>query len=142
MTTVPTPGSLAGARARLWTRLLAVFLALHGLAHVAGTTDSLRLAGDGEAAEYLGSAWTISDPAVLRVLAVAWAVAGIAFLALAVLVWLRPARARVPLAAVAAASLVLSVLALPAAVVGVVIDAALLVLVWWAPAGILGGERA
>ena len=142
MTTVPAPQPLAGARARLRTRLLAGFLALHGVAHFAGTTDSLRLAGDGEAAEYLGGAWTISDPAVLRVLAVAWTAAGIAFLALAVLVWLCPARARVPLAAVAAASLALSVLALPAAVVGVVIDGALLVLAWWAPAGILRGERA
>lgn len=142
MTTVPVPRSPTGAPARLWTRLLAVFLALHGVAHVAGTTDSLRLAGDGQAIDYLGGAWTISDPAALRALAVAWAAAGIAFLALAVLVWLRPARARLPLAAAAAASLVLGVLALPAAVVGVVIDAALLVLAWWAPAGILGGERA
>jgi hypothetical protein len=137
VTTDAAPGSLAGA----WARLLAVVLALHGLAQLAGTSDSLRLAGDGQAADYLGGAWTISDPAVLRALAVAWAALGIAFLALAVLVWLRPARARLPLAAAAAGSLVLGVLALPAAVVGVVIDAALLVLVWWAPAGLHGGER-
>ena len=56
VTTVLAPRSLAGAPAWLWTRLLAVFLALHGLAPLAGTTDSLRLTGDGGAAEYLGGA--------------------------------------------------------------------------------------
>ena len=36
VTTVLAPRSLAGAPAWLWTRLLAVFLALHGLAPLPG----------------------------------------------------------------------------------------------------------
>jgi hypothetical protein len=75
------------------TRLLAVFLALHGFAHFGGTSGSLKLIDQGKAADCLGGSWTVSDPTTLRILAGAWAAIGIAFLAAAAMVWRRPAAA-------------------------------------------------
>jgi hypothetical protein len=140
MTTIHPPHLRAGSAVRLRTRLLAVFLALHGLAHFAGTSRSLQLVDQGKAADYLGGFWVISDPAALRILAAAWAAVGIAFFVVAAIVWRHPAGVRLPLATVAALSLTLCVAALWASIVGVVINAALLVLAMAAPRAIRADE--
>jgi hypothetical protein len=109
-------------------RVLAVFLGLHGVAHFAGTGDSFAAAADGESVDYLGGAWTPSDPTVLRAMGVVWALVGAAFVLAAAIAWLRrPEWPRV-LAGVAAVSLLVVLVALWASVVGVVIDVALLTL--------------
>jgi hypothetical protein len=108
------------------TRVLAVFLGLHGVAHFAGTDDSFTAAADGESVDYLGGAWTLSDPTVLRAMGVVWALVGAAFVLAAVIAWMRrPEWPRV-LRGVAAVSLLVVLVALWASVVGVVIDVALL----------------
>ena len=108
------------------TRVLGVFLALHGLAHLVGTSASFDRAAAGDSAEYLGGAWTLSDPALLRLAGLIWALVAVAFLYAGAVAWLRrPGWPRL-LAVVSAVSLVLCLLALWAAVVGVVIDVALL----------------
>jgi hypothetical protein len=135
------------ARARVDRRrtarslFLAVFLALHGVAHFVGTTDSLRLASQSGSAGYAGGRWTISDPLALQMIALLWAVTGAFFVGVAILVWLKPSSARIPLAVAAVASLILSVAALPAAIVGVFIDIALLLVVWRPPGTLLGPRK-
>lgn len=114
-----------GASPRL-IRVLAVFLGLHGVAHLAGTSDSFTKAADGEAVDYLAGTWTHSDPTLLRAVGVVWAVVGAAFVFAAAITWMRrPAWPRV-LAQVSAFSLVVVVIALWSSVVGVVIDVAVL----------------
>ena len=110
------------------TRLLAVFLGLHGVAHFAGTGDSFTAAADGESVDYLGGACTLTDPAVLRAMGVVWALVGAAFLLAAAIAWMRrPEWPRV-LAGVSAVSLLVVLLALWASAVGVVINVALFAL--------------
>ena len=111
-------------------RIFAAVLALHGVAHFAGTGDSFGNARDGGSVEYLAGAWTVSDPSLLRLLGVLWALAGVAFLVAAVLTWTRSARWPCAVVGVAAASLVVVTVALPASLAGVLIDVALLAVAW------------
>jgi hypothetical protein len=120
---------------------LGAFTVMHGIAHFAGTAGSLQHVEDGTAEQYLGGHWDITDPALLRSLAVLWALLGLATISAGVLIALRYRRAPVVLAAVAVASLVLSTVALWAAVVGVLVNLALLGLALWAPARLFGPER-
>jgi hypothetical protein len=107
-------------------RVFAMFLALHGVAHLAGTSDSFTKAADGKSVDYLAGAWTLSDPTLLRVVGVVWALVGAAFVFAAAVMWMRrPEWPRV-LAEVSALSLIVVVIALWSSVVGVVIDVALL----------------
>jgi hypothetical protein len=107
-------------------RLLGGFLALHGLAHLAGTSDAFSRASDGRSIDYLAGGWTVSDPTVLQLLGVAWALLAAAFVIAAVVTWTGATAWPRVLAPVALASLTLVVLALWASVIGVVIDLALL----------------
>jgi hypothetical protein len=108
------------------TRVFAVFLGLHGVAHLAGTSDSFTKAADGDSVDYVAGAWVLSDPTLLRAVGVVWALVGAVFVFAAAITWMRrPEWPRV-LAAVSALSLVVVVIALWASVVGVVIDVALL----------------
>jgi hypothetical protein len=121
---------LPSTRAVVFERALALFLVLHAIAHLVGTQASLAAAGDGKTLEYLGGAWAVSDPTVLRLLGVAWAVGVALFLISARALWVGSSR-RVGLLLLATVySLILSVLALWASVVGVVIDVALLIVAW------------
>jgi hypothetical protein len=108
------------------TRVFAVLMGLHGVAHLAGTSDSFTKAADGESVDYLAGAWTLSDPTLLRAVGVVWALVGTAFVFVAAITWMgRPGWPR-SLAAVSALSLIVVVIALWSSVVGVVIDVALL----------------
>ena len=107
-------------------RAIAVFAGLHGIAHLAGTSDSFAKAAEGGSVEYLGGGWTISDPVLLRILGVAWAVLGALFVAAAVVTWLGQPRWPRMLAAASAASLVLVSVALWSSVIGVAVDLLLL----------------
>ena len=128
MSSPAIPDSRRLPRSPALTRVLAVFLGLHGVAHFAGTGDSFTAAADGESVDYLGGAWTLTDPTVLRAMGVVWALVGAAFLLAAAIAWMRrPEWPRV-LAGVAAVSLLVVLVALWASVVGVVIDVALLAL--------------
>jgi hypothetical protein len=129
--THPPAGTQHLARVR-WTVPLAVFIALHGIAHFVGVRSNLNRANDRTTAEYLGGAWSISSSSALRVLAVIWALVGLGVIAASVLLAMRPATARPYLTVALAVSLVLCVLSLWTAVVGAVINVALLVLMWWA----------
>jgi hypothetical protein len=107
-------------------RLLAVLVALHGVAHLAGTADSFSKAADGGAVDYLAGAWTVADPTLLRVFGVIWAVLAAAFMATAVMIWLGRRAWPRALAAVSTGSLILVGIALWASVIGLVVNAALL----------------
>ena len=107
-------------------RVFAVLLGLHGVAHLAGTSDSFDKAADGESVDYLAGAWTLSDPTLLRAVGVVWALVGAGFVVAAAITWMgRPEWPRV-LAAVSALSLIVVVIALWSSIVGVVIDVVLL----------------
>jgi hypothetical protein len=138
MTTMRSPTRVR-ATGRTWRAVaVAVFVALHGIAHFVGTTGSLDQARNGSTVDYLGGLWPVTSPAALRVLAVVWALVGACVIAAAVLLAWRPAAARPYLAAALGASLVLSVLGLWASVAGVAINLVLLGLVWWAPGPVFG----
>ena len=107
-------------------RVLAVLVGLHGVAHLAGTSDSITTAADGESVDFLAGAWTLSDPTLLRAAGLVWALVGAAFVFTAAIIWMRRTDWPRVLAAVSALSLVVVVIALWASVVGVVIDLALL----------------
>jgi hypothetical protein len=116
-------------------RVLAIFLVLHGLAHLAGTTDLLSRAADGEAADLLGGA--TSDPLRLRVLGIAWAFVAVAYVLTAAVIWVGRANWPQLLGGTTLASLALAIVSLSAAVIGVLVDVALLALV----AAVLTRER-
>ncbi len=108
-------------------RLLAVAVALHGIAHLASTSDLLSRMGDRRSATFLGGAWAVEDPAVLGVLAGAAAVVAAAYLATAAALWRAdPGWPRL-LTAVTLASVVVVVWSLWASIVGLLINVALLV---------------
>jgi hypothetical protein len=107
-------------------RGFAVFLGLHGVAHLAGTSGSFTKAAEGESVDYLAGAWTLSDPTVLRAVGVVWALASAAFVFAAAIAWMRRPEWPRALVAVSAFSLVVVVVALWSSVIGVVIDVALL----------------
>ena len=122
-------------------RVFAVLLGWHGVAHLAGTSDSFTKAADGESVDYLAGAWTLSDPTLLRAVGVVWALVGAAFVVAAAISGMRrPAWPRV-LAAASALSLVVVVIALWSSVVGVVIDVALLAVAVRAGASRAGAQR-
>ena len=108
--------------------LLALFLVLHGLAHLASTSDLLSRVADDRAAGFLGGAWTVADPAVLGAAAVAAGLVAFAYLGMAAALWTAsPGWPRL-LRTVTLASMVVVVLSLWASVVGLLIDAAMLAL--------------
>jgi hypothetical protein len=121
---VPRPRRLGASPALM--RVFAVVVGLHGVAHLAGTSDSFSRAAENESADYLAGAWTLSDPTLLRAVGVVWALMGAAFVFAAAIIWLRRPQWPRVLAAVSALSLVVVILALWTSVVGVVIDVILL----------------
>lgn len=106
---------------------LASFIALHGIAHLAGTADLFSRAADGRAVDLLiGST---SDPLTLRMLGVAWAGLAVAFAIVAAVMWAGRPRWALGLGWTTLASLALLIVALWASAFGVVIDLALLAVV-------------
>jgi hypothetical protein len=110
------------------TRLIAVFLTLHGLIHGLGFVSWWRLA----ALDGLPYTTVVANGAFdvghvgIRLLALAWLVAGGALLIAAALVWRRSAMAVRAAWAAATCSLVICLLGLPASILGVAIDVAIL----------------
>jgi hypothetical protein len=112
-------------------RAFGVFLGVHGLAHLVGTETSFRFADEGGTAHYLGGLWSISDPTVLRVVGVVWVLPAAAFLLAAWGFWIGAPWRRSALVAAAALSTVVCAVALWAAIIGLVIDVALLSFALW-----------
>lgn len=112
----------------LLRRAAAVFLVAHAVAHLVGFLGASRL-GEFRDAPYttlvLNGALDVGDGG-MRIIGIAWIVAAAAFIGAAVAVW----RGRIRAAALAAiGSLVLCLAGLPAAIVGVWIDVAILVVI-------------
>lgn len=113
--------------------VLGVFLLLHALAHGVGVSGNLdRISGD-DSAELLGGVWHVSADSALALMAGLWAVAGLVMVAAAIEVLRHAHAARATVAVAAGVSLVLSVAFLWAAVVGIVINALLLLAAWLVP---------
>ena len=110
----------------MYTRALALFVGLHGLAHLAGTEETFGKAADGGSVEYLAGGWTVSDPTLLRAFGVVWALLGVALVLTALAVWTRRQAWPDLLALAAGASLTLVTVALWASVIGLLVDVALL----------------
>jgi hypothetical protein len=114
--------------------VLAVFVAAHGVAHLAGTGDAFSRASERRSADDLAGGWTVSDPATLRALGVAWTVVAVAFVGVAVVTWTGRRAWPRALWSVALASLALLLVALWSSAIGVVIDLGLLGVAWRAGA--------
>lgn len=107
----------------------AVFLALHGVAHLVGFAGSFQLGefkGKPLDTTLLGGRIDVGR-AGTRVMGVAWLLTGLAFVVAAAAVWTDAPGWPALTAAVAGVSLVLSVLGWPAARVGVFLNLVLLV---------------
>jgi hypothetical protein len=107
-------------------QVFALFLVLHGFAHLVGTAGSLTAIDEGTSVPYLGGRWDVSDAGTLRLLALLWAIAAVGYLVVAIATSAGWPWARTALIGVTVFSLLLSLAALWVAVVGVVIDVALL----------------
>jgi len=134
--TAPLPARAANSRqtgswyAQLLPRALAVFLALHGLVHVIGFTNAWGLGspkGVKHTTLILNGSVDVGD-AAMKALGFVWLAAVVAFLVVAVMVWRGHPWARRTTIVVVVASLVLCTIALPNAVIGLVIDVVLLAL--------------
>jgi hypothetical protein len=129
-------GTIDGrAAVRPLRQILGAFLVLHGIAHLVGTTASLKAVDESTSVSYLAGGLTISDPTALRALAAVWAVAGALVLVSGLLTFVGRHAWRTAVLGAITLSLVLSTFALTAAVVGVIIDVLLLV-------GLLVADRA
>ena len=110
-------------------RALAAFFVLHGFAHVPGFLSSWQLA-EFEDVPYstLILNGTVDGGEVgIRIVGVLWLVAAAAVIAAALVVWEGRAHALRTAARVAGFSLAMCAVGLPAAIVGLVIDVAILV---------------
>lgn len=115
-------GSLFVNMSKGVVRGIGVFVGLHGIAHLVGTSGAFQAADKGEVEEYLGGFWEISDPALLRTVGVVWALLAVAFLVAAGLMWQNSKNWTTVLGYTAAASLIFTVIGLVPAVFGVVIN--------------------
>lgn len=106
-------------------RLAAVFLVLHGIAHLVGAQAAVEAAGAGTSVPYLFGLWEAGGPA-LPILAIGWVAGTAGFVVAAAWTWARRPHWWAAAVAVTVVSLLLSLLALPQAVAGVVIDLVLL----------------
>lgn len=122
-TTSPTPHATTDLPTV--RRLTAVFLVLHGIAHLVGAQAAVDAAGASSTVPHLFGLWEAGGPA-LPVLAVGWVAAAAGFVVAALWMWARRPHWWEAAVAVTILSLVLSLLALPQAVAGVVIDLVLL----------------
>jgi hypothetical protein len=106
--------------------VLAVIVAVHGIAHGAGVLGNLVLVENGGSAELLGGWWVTGDPVALTVAAAVWgALAAVMLLASSLLMAGSPA-ARQVLVVAASASLLVCAISLFAAEVGVAVNVGLL----------------
>ncbi|WP_296604546.1 hypothetical protein [Nocardioides sp.] len=105
---------------------LGVLLLLHALAHGVGTTSNIQRISDDEPADLLGGAWHASNDVVLGMASATWAAAGLAMAVAGVMVLRHAGAARSVAVVASAASLVLCVVFLWAAVIGAVVDVLLL----------------
>lgn len=122
-------------------RAVAVFLILHGVAHLVGAQAALIAVRGDTSVAYLLGGWDVAGT-VLYALTAAWIAAAAGYVVAAAWIWSLRSHWRAVLLAVTAESLVLSVLALPPAVAGVAIDVVLLAAVaFWRPRTTERGPR-
>jgi hypothetical protein len=121
----------------------AVALGLHGIVHLLGFSSTWRLQHDAELpATTLIANGTIDVGEVgIRIVGLLWVVAAVALLAAAALVWRRSPRAAVGVAIATTISLAACLLGLPAAVLGVWIDLAIVVVLMLAESRTAGTAR-
>ena len=108
--------------------LVALFLAAHGLAHLVGFLGAFQLgefAGTPVATSLLWGRLEVSEP-VARLLGVAWLALAAGFGLAAVAWWRRLRQARAILLGVTALSMVMTILAAPAAIIGLGANIAIL----------------
>lgn len=122
----PTTGQPGRRTAGVLRRILAGFLAVHGFAHLVGTTDAVTAIGDDSAVEYILGQWAITSTGVLLGAATIWALVAAGFAAVGVATWIDTPRWPRALVAISSSSLVLCLIALPQAAIGAVINVALL----------------
>jgi hypothetical protein len=109
-------------------RLAALFLAAHGFAHAVGFLGAFQLgdfAGKPVETSLLWGRFEVSL-AVIQALGAGWLILALAFVVVAVAVWRRHPAALSALAVVSVVSLVLTVLQSPMAIVGLVVNVAII----------------
>jgi len=124
----PKRTARASVAARAALRSGRIVVALHGLVHLLGTVAYLRIAQIPELpykTALLGGRLEVGDLG-MALFGVAWGVVGVAFVALATASWTGWRGTRTWLAVTAAASLILTLVDLEVAVVGAVVDVAIL----------------
>lgn len=124
--TPPTASQSEQVTGRVVRRVLAVFLAIHGFAHLVGTTEAISAIGDDTSVDYILGQWTITSTGLLAGSAALWTAVAVGFAAVGVATWIDTPRWPSALAAVTSVSLILCLVALPQAAIGAVINVVLL----------------
>lgn len=123
--TPPTTRRLGPETRSAPRRILAGLLAIHGIAHLVGTTDAITAVNDNSSVEYLFGQWNITGTGPLVGVATLWALAAAGFIAVGVTTWIDTRWWPRALVTMAAVSVVLCLVALPQAAIGTVINIAL-----------------
>lgn len=105
-------------------RLAAGVVALHGGAHLVGTQAAFDAARDSSTVDYLGGALAVGEP-WLWVAGALWAALAVAFIGIAIVMWFDRLPWRRTLVMVAIASMAACVIALWAAWIGILVNAAI-----------------
>lgn len=109
-----------------WQRLGAGMLAVHGIAHLVGTTDAFRAINDNTSLSYLFGRWEITNTLVLGTAATLWAIVATGFAIGVIAVWFDATWRRTTVGGTVVVSTALCVIALPQTFIGLIVDAALL----------------
>jgi hypothetical protein len=108
--------------------LIGCFLTLHGVAHAVGFTASWKLVSSADApytTTILNGAVDVG-PGGIRLIGMLWLAAAAAMIGAAVLVWRRSPRATAAVVSASGISLAMCVVGLPASMIGLAIDLAIL----------------
>lgn len=123
----PTPGTSTRPTARTWRRGVGIVLAVHAIAHLAGTTQALAAIDDDRGIEALGGLADLDTAATLSVWAAAWALIAAVTAAAALWTLLDRAGARRLVVVAATVSLVACLVGLWPTAIGVAVNVGLLV---------------
>lgn len=108
-----------------WRHPFAVVLVLHSVAHVVGTTSAAAAIRDEESVAYLFGTLDVTSTSWLWMLAILWAVAAAGFVFAAIGVWFDLEAWQPVVTGMLIASSILCLIALPGAVMGLLLNAIL-----------------
>jgi hypothetical protein len=117
---------------RTWQRrLLAGLLAVHGVAHLVGTSEAVGAISDDGSVSSLFDRWELTGTPILVAAAIVWTLVAVGFVATAVGAWADTPRWPTAVRVLASVSLALCVIGLAPTAIGLIVNAGLLAFAMW-----------